>query len=195
MAKRNETIDNLKINDSLSAGGKTINDVAQGVAGTDAVNVDQLNSAVVAGGWDEAVWDDTTGDLEFKKSSITQETVNLDGRYLTEQEVQDLIDAQSKNTYVIKLPSASTVAGRIAGAIEVPTGWILTDAGLDLDITHNLSRGTADVRVWAVSTGSTKQVLLNTAAWSGLQDLGGSVTRVQGLATILKEIWIYVTFE
>jgi len=99
----------------------------------------------------------------------------------------------------ISLPSASTVAARIVGAVEgvdYPTGWVLA-AGVspvDILITHNLNRRVANVSVVAI-TGTEEQALFNTAAYNGWKTPNVNSLLVQSLATITKPIKIYILFK
>jgi len=107
--------------------------------------------------------------------------------------------AETQTVVTITLPSASTVAGRISAATEgtdYPTGWILTEGVSDKDllITHNLNRRVAYVTVWAV-TGTEEQQLLNTAANNGIRTPTINSLLIQSLATITKQIKIYIIFK
>jgi len=99
----------------------------------------------------------------------------------------------------ISLPSASTVAARISGAIsgvDYPSGWVLA-AGVspvDLSIAHNLNRRVANVTVVAI-TGTEEQALFNTAAFNGWKTPNVNSLLVQSLATITKPIKIYILFK
>jgi autotransporter adhesin len=194
MAIRDTDTHNLKVRTSSSFSDTIIKDVADPVDDTDAVNLRKLNATAIAGGWDEAVWDDETGDLKFNIDEVLDETVNLDGRYTTESEVQDLIDAQGKTVFSITLPSGATVAERVAGVIDKPDGWTLEADGLNLDIIHNLNRYTANVTVWAVNFAAKYQKLEGTAAHNGITMISTELN-VLSLATILKQIRIFVTIE
>lgn len=193
MAIRDTDTHNLKVRTSSSFSDTIIKDVADPVADTDVVNLRKLNATAIAGGWDDAVWDNGTGDLKFKIATVLDETVNLDGRYTTEAEVEVLIADISQAAFRITLGSGNTVQDRIDAAISVPTDWTLTASGLDLIITHNLGRFVGDVTVWAKTIVGTFQKLLNTAAYSGLNASNNAVL-VQSLATISKDINIHVIF-
>lgn len=100
--------------------------------------------------------------------------------------------------YTINLPYSSTVAGRVAGAVEgtdYPAGWILAagSSPIDLDITHNLNRRVASVTVFAV-TGTQEQQLFNTAAYNGIITPTINSLKIQSLATVTKAIKIYIVF-
>ena len=103
----------------------------------------------------------------------------------------------NKNIYEISLPSSTTVAGRIAGAIEgvnYPDGWVLTPgvSPVDLLINHGLNRRIANVSIFAV-TGTEEQQLFNTAAHNGIKTPTVNELLIQSLATINKQIKIYIT--
>ena len=98
-----------------------------------------------------------------------------------------------KSVFSITLPSASTVADRVAGAINVPTGWTLTADGLNLNIQHDLGRYTANVTVWAVNY-IVYQQLAGTAAHNGLTMTNMKLS-ILSLATISAQIEIYVILE
>lgn len=103
-----------------------------------------------------------------------------------------------QSVYAISLPVATSVTERCSKAIEgknYPTGWKLAagTSNVDIDITHNLNRRVAYVSVWAID-GTREQQLFNTAAYNGIYTLDSNTLRIQSLATILKEIKIYIVF-
>lgn len=104
----------------------------------------------------------------------------------------------TKNVYSVMLPSSTTVAGRIAGAVEgtdYPTGWVL-NAGVspvDLYIVHGLNKRVSSISVWAI-TGTEEQQLFNTAAYNGVKTPSVNELLIQSLATINKAIKIYINF-
>ena len=105
----------------------------------------------------------------------------------------------ASNVVVISLPVASSVAGRIAGAVvgvDYPTGWVLSvgTSYTDIVITHNLSRRVANVTVCAV-TGTEEQALFNTAAFNGWRTPDVNSLLIQSLATVQKQIKIYIQFK
>ena len=99
----------------------------------------------------------------------------------------------------VSLPVASSVAGRIAGAVsgvDYPAGWVLS-VGMsytDIIITHNLNRRVANVTVCAI-TGTEEQALFNTAAFNGWRTPDVNSLLVQSLATVQKQIKIYIQFK
>jgi len=119
----------------------------------------------------------------------------------------DLPESATKKYYttanepviVISLPYASTVAGRIAAAtegVDYPTGWVLS-AGVspvDISIVHGLNRRVAHVSICAV-TGTEEQALFNTAAYNGWKTPDSNSLLIQSLATIPKQIKIYMIFK
>jgi hypothetical protein len=106
----------------------------------------------------------------------------------------------SQNVYSVRLPSAATVAGRIALAVEgtdYPAGWILTPGAsvVDININHGLSRRVHSVTVFTEVSGTIEQQLFNTAAYNGVQTLDVNNLLVQSLATIQKAIVVYILFK
>lgn len=110
-----------------------------------------------------------------------------------------IISSIMQNVYSISLPFASTVAGRCSGAVEgtdYPTGWTL-EAGsnpVDLKITHGLGKRVASVTIFSVN-GDEERQLFDNAAYSGIITLSNDILRIESLATIQKEITIYIVFE
>ena len=104
-----------------------------------------------------------------------------------------------KNCYSITLPTSTTVAGRVAGAVEgtdYPTGWVLS-AGVspvDLYISHGLNKRFSSVSIFAI-TGTEEQQLFNTAAYNGFKTPSVNEAIIQSLATINKPIKIYLMTE
>jgi len=105
---------------------------------------------------------------------------------------------RGRNIKTVTLPSAGSVAARIAAATEgsdYPFGWVLT-AGVspvDLVIEHGLLRRVASVTIFAVD-GDEEQQLFDTAAYNGIKTLDSNTLSIQSLATITKEIKIYILF-
>ena len=100
--------------------------------------------------------------------------------------------------YRLTLPSASTVAGRIAAAVEgtdYPMGWVLEVSSnpTDLKITHGLSLRVAMVSISSVSNG-VETLLIGNAAFSGVKSLSTIIAEILSLATIQTQIAIYIEF-
>lgn len=117
---------------------------------------------------------------------------------LTLEQYKLLTTAAAKPIYSITLPYSTTVAGRIALAVsgvDYPTGWTLTADGLNLVVTHNLARWVSNVTVFAKTTGTERQQLFNTAAYNGITCLSSNALKVYSLATISKDIVLYINFE
>lgn len=117
---------------------------------------------------------------------------------LTLEQYKLLTTAAAKPIYSITLPYSTTVAGRIALAVsgvDYPSGWTLTADGLNLVVTHNLTRWASNVAVFAKTTGTERQQLFNTAAYNGITCLSSNALKVYSLATISKDIVIYLNFE
>lgn len=103
------------------------------------------------------------------------------------------------NVYSINLPAASTVAGRIAGAVaptNFPTGWTLTADGNNLIVTHGLNREIATVSVFSKNLLISRQLFGN-AAYSGIYQNYLAVYNnvvIESLATVVTEITIKLVF-
>ena len=161
-----------------------------GTTWTDGIYLSYSESG--ASGWDSVVFDTGNGNLNFYKGAVLDFTESLEGRYA-------LSSATAQTVFSITLPTSTTVAGRIAAAVsgtDYPAGWTLAAGGspIDIDITHGLGRRVAYVSVFAV-TGTEEQQLFNTAAYNGIITTTTSILRIQSLATIQKEIRIYIIFE
>lgn len=103
-----------------------------------------------------------------------------------------------KTIYSITLPASSTVAGRVALAVEgvdYPDGWVLQGDGYDLIVNHNMGRWGVDVKVFSNITGTVRQQLRNTAAENGFSSLDSNTVKISSLATIYTKIIIYIIFE
>lgn len=140
--------------------------------------------------WDSAEWNSGTGDLTFKIGATPDATVNIDGRYA-------LATDAVRNNYEVSLPSSTTVAGRIAGAVEgtdYPTGWVLSDSGVDLDMTHGLGRRVINVTIFSEVSGTVTQLLQDAAAYNTIENQSDNIVRIKSLATIQKRIYIYLIF-
>ena len=125
-----------------------------------------------------------------KSDSVTE--------FVTPAQLSDSISSANipeKDVYTITLPSAATVAGRITGAISVPSGWTLTDDGSDLVITHSLGRRVASVDVTYVVSGTQDRHLVNfNNAYTGLVSADSNNLTIENLTTIQREINIYILF-
>ena len=112
-------------------------------------------------------------------------------RLITDEEAA----AIKQYVYTIHLPAAATVAGRLIGILEQPSGWVLTvDTNpADLKITHNLDRKVAYVTVFAGGV-SGDRLLLGNAAYSGVFAESQNVLRIEALATIETDIIIQMVF-
>lgn len=107
--------------------------------------------------------------------------------------------SSSTMVYSITLPSSTTVAGRIAGAVEgtnYPTGWVLAEgsSSVDLQITHTLNKRPVNVTVFSSDVNGYRQLFGN-AAFSGMISPSANVMRIESLATIQKTIVIYIIFS
>lgn len=141
-------------------------------------------------------YDDTNGTLTpvvtlaaFTTDNLTEGSFN---KYASSSTI--------KGVFSIDLPSASTVAGRIALAVEgtdYPTGWVLTADEGDLIITHGLNRQIANVSVFSKNLLISRQLFGN-AAYSGIYQNYLSVYNnvvIESLATIETDITIKLVFE
>lgn len=107
--------------------------------------------------------------------------------------------SESKQVIPITLPSASTVAGRIAAAVEgtdYPTGWVLSADGIDIHIEHGMDRRVAEVTVCSDGLGI-ERALFGNAAYSGWfmpHPTNYDEVVIEALATIETDITIYLVF-
>ena len=122
-------------------------------------------------------------------------TVTSGDTLLTLEQYRLLAAGSGKTIWHITLPYATSVAGRIALATDYPAGWTLTADGLNLVVTHNLNRWCTDVKVFAKTTGTQRQQLRLTASDNGLTALSTNQAEVFSLATIAKDIVVYLYFE
>lgn len=176
------------------------------------------NSASASSAYDSLVFNASTGDIVSWKAGSTFDTVNIDGRYVEfvsdvllvadsvakyvtpyqlEQQY-DTLNNMIESAYKITLPSSTTVAGRIAGAVEgvnYPTGWTLAEGynSIDIKITHNLGKRPVVVSVYSVD-GTSQRQLFGNAAFSGILSETENIMYVESLATINKTIVIYIIF-
>jgi len=129
---------------------------------------------------------DTTDYVQYSDSTTI---------FITPDQLSDSIaDNASQGTFTITLPSAGSVQVRIDGATEVPPDWVLTADGLNIDIEHNLGRYCSSVTVWATTTAPANQILKGTAAENGIVNTDTNNTKILSLATIEKEIRIFISF-
>jgi hypothetical protein len=138
----------------------------------------------------------TSKDSEINHNALSNYDVN---KHFLQSSIQITVSqisniATIQGTFTITLPSAGSVASRIAGATEVPAGWTLTADGLNIDIEHNLGRYCNGVTVWATTTAPANQMLKGTAAENGITNVDTNNTKILSLATILKEIYIFISF-
>jgi hypothetical protein len=161
-------------------------------------------------GWDSLVYYPTNGELVWWYSGSRIDSTSIDDRYVeytdsvdvfyTQRVVDSLVSASGAQVvYSITLPNATTVQGRIDLAVEgtdYPTGWNLVAGSVttDIDIEHSLGRYVASATVSA-NTGTSRQQLFGSAALSGVICDDDDNARVQSLATVAKEITIYITFK
>lgn len=168
-----------------------------------------LNTTGAGNGWDSLTWNNTTGQIVWWYAGSRIDSMNIDNRYvllsdstsqyLTADSINNLVNQSGMQAvYSITLPSSTTIAGRIAGAIDVPSGWTLSEGAnsANLDIQHNLGRRVANVSVTYLLSGTEYKALVpfNNAysTWS-TQDTNN--LRIEGLTTIQKTIQIFITFE
>ena len=198
-----------------SLGQYKVQNIANPVNPLDAVNFRTLLSSGGGGGWDSIPFNPLTGDLQAYFGGSNIYTTSIDGRYLkyadsalyvTITQLNDslnyldsVIMENQYHVFEIRLPSSTTVAGRIAGAtagVDYPADWSLA-AGVsvvDLVVTHNLGRRVASVSIFAID-GTSEQQLFNTAAFNGIITPDSKTLRIQSLATIQKAIKIYIIFK
>jgi hypothetical protein len=121
-------------------------------------------------------------------------------RLITSAEITKLenLTGSEGSVFSITLPSSTTIAGRIAGAIDVPTGWTLSEGAnsANLDIEHNLGRRVANVSVTYLISGTEYKALVPfNNAYSTFSTQDTNNLRIEGLTTIQKTIQIFITFE
>ena len=133
--------------------------------------------------------------LENLDSIAGDKKVTAGDTLLTIEQYRLLAAGSGKTIWHITLPYATSVAGRIALATDYPAGWTLTADGLNLVVTHNLNRWCTDVKVFAKTTGTQRQQLRLTASDNGLTALSTNQAEVFSLATIAKDIVVYLYFE
>lgn len=208
-------VDTIMTFHSDSVGQYKIQNIANPVNPLDAVNLRTLLSYGSGGGWDSIPFNPATGNLQAYFSGSNVYTTSLDGRYLqisdstlyvTITQLKDslnyldsVIMENQYHVFEIKLPSSTTVAGRISGATsgtDYPSDWSLAagTSPVDLVVTHNLGRRVSTVSVFAID-GTQETQLFNTAAYNGIVTPDVNTLRVQSLATIQKAIKIYIIFK
>jgi hypothetical protein len=168
-----------------------------GVTAVDSSSLNPANAELYL--WKGGVAVDTTDlDIGYFAVGDLADYVPLSGAttiYVTPTQMNDAIAAAAPAaTFTITLPSAGSVNDRITGATEVPSGWTLTPDGLNINIEHNLGRYCNAVTVFATTTSPANQQLTNTAAYNGLTNVDTNNTKILSLATILKEIRIFISF-
>lgn len=108
----------------------------------------------------------------------------------------------------ITLPVATSVANRVAGAIELtnyPLGWTIEASGdnpNDLLVTHNLGRDIIDVKVSSISSvtvdgiiySNAKTLLWMNKAYSGIVALDSNTLLIKNLATVALPLSIKLIF-
>lgn len=141
---------------------------------------------------------DNTGDETY--DSIV-ELFGLEGEGYTLMPTSQLEKLQGiGGQQVITLPSATTVAGRISGAVEgtnYPTGWILSvgTSEYDLSITHNLGKKISNVNIFTVDgTGQERMLRPFNNAYSGIVTPNSNSVLIEALTDIQLQIKIYLTF-
>jgi hypothetical protein len=131
---------------------------------------------------------------------VTDSTLTGLGTVASPLSIDSLIlSSTMKTVYSIRLPSSTTVDGRITGAAEgtdYPTGWVLESGTnpVDLDVTHGMGRRVASVTVFSID-GTQEQQLFGNAAFSGIFTPDSNTLKISSLATIQKAIKIYILFE
>lgn len=174
-----------------------------------------LNTAGAGNGWDSLLWNASTGYVVWYYDGSPIDSINIDNRYLkiadstdyaTSYDLEYYVDSLStlfqgsvQYVYEINLPSSTTVSGRCLAASEgtdYPSGWTVEQGtyAVDLKVTHNLDRRVANVTVFAI-TGDQERQLFGNAAFSGIYTDSDSILVVESLATIQKDIVIYIVFK
>lgn len=174
-----------------------------------------INTAGAGNGWDSLVWNSNTGHIIWYYAGSTIDSMNIDDRFVEISDSALYATAYSLNYYVdslstlfsgavqyvyeVNLPSSTTVAGRIALATagtDYPAGWTIGtgDYAVDLKITHGLGRRVSSVSVFA-KTGAQERQLFGNAAYSGIYTQSDNILVIESLATIQKDIVIYIIFK
>lgn len=101
--------------------------------------------------------------------------------------------------YKIELSSGLSVSDRITNGYTAPTGWSLSsgDNPDDLEITHNIGRHVIDSMILAINSSTDERAKLQgDVAYSNLVNESGlNVLRLEGFATIERDLLIYTLFE
>jgi hypothetical protein len=174
-----------------------------------------LNTAGTGNGWDSLLWTSSNGYIVWYYDGSPIDSINIDNRYLkiadstdyaTSYDLEYYVDSLStlfqgsvQYVYEVNLPSSTTVSGRCTLASEgtdYPTGWTVEQGtyAVDLKVTHNLDRKVANVTVFAITEDQERQLFGN-AAYSGIYTESDSILVVESLATIQKDIVIYIIFK
>lgn len=103
------------------------------------------------------------------------------------------------SSYLISLPSNTTVAGRIVGLVEgtdYPTGWAIAvgSSEYDLLITHSLSKRVANINIFSVSEGQERLLRPFNNAYTGILLPNLNSILIEALTDIQTDIKIVITF-
>lgn len=133
-------------------------------------------------------------DSEIDHNSLDNYDAN---RHFLESEIEITLSQISdyedeKPIQEMQLPASGDVAGRVSGAV-LPSGWSIAASGVDLIVTHGLSKRVMDVKIYAV-TGTEEQQLRNTASDNGIVTTDTDTLKIQSLATINKVLKVYISF-
>lgn len=164
--------------------------------------VDYLDDSLLVITEKDSIYAADSADIKSKLRNLDaivgDKKVTQGDTLLTLEQYKILANGISKGIYSITLPYSTTVAGRIALAIsgvDYPSGWTLTADGVNLVVTHNLGRWCTDVKVFSIINGTQRQQLRLSAAENGLTALSANQAEVFSLATIAKDIVVYLYFE
>jgi hypothetical protein len=171
----------------------------------------------------DLVYADTAGLIHILKGTASANPIKpvLDNSYVEIASI--LIDGSNTSVgnrtrvFTIKLPSATTVAGRLsanwgaawdgAGApiqegVHFPSGWVLSAYFADptsLFINHSLGLHIVDVKVYSIADTfeaiKTERLLIGSAAYSGIiaPDVNGVI--IESLATVQTTLYIHITLS
>lgn len=206
------------VRDSMNLNGDWIN-VSGGLNGDllQRVSGRWISSTLSLVGWDSLTFTPSTGSLNWWLGGSIVDLYSLDGRYLllgdttryvnyrdslitfmTPSQTADSLNliranmTTNQTVFEITLPAATNTGDRIAGA-TLPAGWSIAASGVDLIITHSMTRRVASVTVFMV-TGTAEQQLFNTAAYNGIISTTSEIVKIQSLGTINKVLKIYIIF-